>query len=89
MAVLVTSQVGPVDWSKFQAAMQWGTTQPAEGRRSSRIYRSEGDPANILIVEEWDSHDAMHRYTDRVGEEFNRRAGTEGLNWQTGVWTEA
>jgi hypothetical protein len=31
----------------------------------------------------------MHAYQDKVGEEFNRQAGTEGLQWQTGVWVLA
>lgn len=86
MAILVTMQVGPVDWEKFRAAVEWGATQPATGRTSARLYRSHGDPSRVFVVEEWDSHDAMHRYQDAVGDEFNRRAGTEGLEWQTGVW---
>ena len=86
MAVLVTMQVGPVDWSKFKSAMDWAKASPAAGRGYSRIYRSEHDPNQVIIVEEWDSHDVMHAYQDRVGEEFNRRAGTEGLDWHTGVW---
>ena len=89
MAVIVTMQVGPVDWSRFQAALDWGRDTPAPGRKSSNIYRSQGDPSQVLIVEEWDSHDAMHRYQDQVGDEFNRRAGTEGMNWQSGVWEQA
>jgi hypothetical protein len=28
----------------------------------------------------------MHRYQDQVGDEFNRMAGTEGMDWQSGVW---
>ena len=86
MAILVTMEVGPVDWQKFADAMEWAKSVPANGRSSGRIYRSEHDPNHVLIVEEWDSHDAMHRYQDQTGDEFNRRAGTEGLEWQTGTW---
>jgi hypothetical protein len=86
MAVLVTMQVGPVDWSKFKAAMDWAKGFPATGRSYSRVYRSEEDPNQVFVVEEWDSHDTMHSFTDQLGEEFNRRAGTEGMQWQTGVW---
>jgi len=87
MAVLVTMEVGPVDWSKFQAAMDWMNSQPENGLRSNRIYRSEDDPGTVLVVQEWDSHDAFHEASDRFGDEFNRRAGTDGLDWRTGVWT--
>ena len=86
MAIVVTMQVGPVDWDKFKAAIDWGKGTPSPGRTYSRVYRSQSDPSRVLIVEEWDSHDSMHHYQDQVGEEFNRRAGTEGLDWQDAVW---
>jgi hypothetical protein len=89
MAILLTMQVGPVDWAKFKAAVDWGKGAPAPGRRYSRVYRAEGDGSKVLILEEWESHDHMHRYQEQVGEEFNRRAGTEGLGWQDQVWTLA
>ncbi len=86
MAIVVTMQVGPVDWTKFKAAIDGLKGTSAPGRRSSEVYRGESDASQVLIVEQWDTHDAMHKYQDQVGEEFNRRAGTEGLDWQMGVW---
>ena len=86
MAVLVTLKVGPVDWDRFKAALEWINGQDAPGLRSSRVYRMESDPSTILWVGEWDSHDAMHASSEKSGDEFNRRAGTEGLDWETGVW---
>ena len=53
---------------------------------SSKIYRSESDPDSVLVVQQWDSHDAFHTISERVGPEFNRRAGTEGLDSDTDVW---
>jgi hypothetical protein len=82
-------QVGPVDWDRFQAAMDWGKDKPAAGRSYSHVYRAEGDPSTIIIIEEWDSHASMHAYQERYGEEFNSRAGTEGLEWQDTVWVLA
>jgi len=87
VAVTVTMEVGPVDWTKFKAAMDWMEAQPSAGLRSNRVYRSEDDPNMLLVMQEWDSHDAFHAASDRYGDEFNRRAGTEGLDWRTGVWT--
>jgi hypothetical protein len=87
MAVVVTMEVGPVDWAKFQSAMQWMEGQPEQGLTSTKVYRSEADPAQLLIVQEWDSHDSFHTSSDKYGDEFNQRAGTEGLDWRTGVWT--
>ena len=86
MAILVTMQVGPVDWNKFKAALDASKNIAAPGQQSSRTYRLQGDGSRVLVVEEWDSHDAMHAFQDQVGDEFNRIAGTEGLEWQTGVW---
>ena len=86
MSILVTMQVGPVDWAKFQSAMEWANSVEAPGRNWSHTYRGENDANTSFTVEEWESHDAMHAYQDKVGEEFNRRAGTEGLEWTTGTW---
>jgi heme-degrading monooxygenase HmoA len=88
MAVVVTMEVGPVDWSKFQAAMDWMNSEPQTGLASNKVYRSEDDPNKLLVVQEWDSHDSFHAASDKYGDEFNRRAGTEGLDWRTGVWTQ-
>ena len=88
MAILVTMQVGPVDWSKFEAAMQGAQDKP-RGRHSARVFRSQSDPRQVLIVEEWDSHDDMHAYQEQAGDDFNRRAGTEGMDWQVNLWDQA
>jgi len=87
MAVVVTMEVGPVDWAKFQAAMEWMNSQPEQGLASNKVYRSEANPNELLVVQEWDSHDSFHAMSEKYGDEFNRRAGTEGLDWRTGVWT--
>lgn len=89
MAVLITMEVGPVDWGKFQAALQWMAGQPTPGLRSARALRREDDPSMVLMLQEWDSHDAFHTSSEQVGDEFNRRAGTEGMDWRTGVWGES
>jgi hypothetical protein len=87
MAVVVTMEVGPVDWAKFESAMTWMNAQPAPGLRSNRVCRMESDPRMLLVLQEWDSHDAFHANSEKFGDEFNRRAGTEGLDWRTGVWS--
>ena len=86
MSILVTMQVGPVDWSKFKAALDRFAGDRPAGLHSSRYYRQQGDAARVLVVEEWDSHDAMHAYQDKVGDEFNRLAGTEGMEWDVALW---
>ena len=40
----------------------------------------------FLVVERWVSHDAMHEYQDKYGDEFNQRAGTEGMEWKVNIW---
>jgi hypothetical protein len=49
---------------------------------------SESDPSEVTTLSEWDSHDAMMAATDRFGDDFNRDAGTEGLEWETRIWHE-
>jgi hypothetical protein len=86
MAILVSMQVGPVDWNKFKGAMDTvGEDKPA-GLNWRHVYRGEQDGNRVLVLEEWDSHDAMHAYQEKVGDEFNAKAGTEGMQWTTGTW---
>ena len=86
MSILVTMQVGPVDWTKFSAAADRFRSERPAGLHSSRIYRKQDAREQVLVVEEWESHEAMHSYQERVGDEFNRLAGTEGLNWEVSLW---
>jgi quinol monooxygenase YgiN len=86
MAILVTMQVGPVDWTKFKAAIDRFSSERPAGQHSSRAFRQQGDPSRVLVVEEWDSHDAMHAFQEKVGDEFNRLAGTEGMEWDVKLW---
>jgi quinol monooxygenase YgiN len=86
MAIFVTMQVGPVDWAKFKGAVDYYKGVAAPGLISSEVYRAQSDPAIVMVVERWESHDAMNKFQDRVGEDFNARAGTTGMEWQTGVW---
>lgn len=87
MAILVTMQVGPVDRDKFLAADKWSESKgPFKGMLSHKVYFGEGDPKTALIVDEWESHDHFHAATEDLGDEYNKRAGTEGLDWTTGVW---
>jgi hypothetical protein len=89
MGVLVTLRVGPVDWARFREALSWLYAQRPPEWLSHRVYRSEADPRMVLVIDEFASHGAFHEFAGRVGAEFNRRAGTEGLAWQTEVWTAA
>jgi len=86
MSVLVTMQVGPVDAAKFDAATKELEARSYPGFRSRKVLHAEGHPEDVLVIEEWDSHDAFHAATEEVGDEFNSKAGTEGLEWRTGVW---
>ena len=86
MSVLITMQVGPVDWAKFRAAIDWADSKHVPGHISTQVYRAENDPATVLVLEEWESHEAFHKAADELGEEFNRRAGTEGLEWEDRSW---
>jgi hypothetical protein len=87
MSVLITMEVGPVDWSKFKSAVDWMNAIPEPAAKSLKVYRRQDNPAMLLVTQEWDSHDAFHASTEKYGDEFNRRAGTEGLDWRTGVWS--
>lgn len=89
MSVLVTMQVGPVDWERFTAALAWLYTHKPPEWLSHRVYRAERDASLVLVIDEWTSHEAFEAFAERVGPEFNERAGTSGLPWQDEVWVVA
>jgi hypothetical protein len=85
--VLVQFRVKVSDVERFREATVKHTPTIAElGGRNHRAYVSESDPTEVCTLSEWDSHDAMMAATDRFGEDFNRDAGTEGLEWETRIW---
>ena len=86
MSVLLTMQVSPEDWQKFKSGIEWAYSQNPSGLISGKVYRAEQDKTRVLVVEEWESHDAWHEFAEQVGAEFNSRAGTEGADWQDTIW---
>lgn len=85
--VLVQFRVRVPDVERFKAAADRFTPVIEElGGRNHRAYSSESDPQEVTTFSEWESHDAMMAATDRFGEDFNREAGTEGIEWETRIW---
>ena len=85
--VLVQFRVKVTDVGRFKAAMaKYRPVMEELGGRNNRAYFAESDPNEVCTMSEWESHDAMMAATDRFGDEFNRDAGTEGLEWETRIW---
>ncbi len=90
MAVTVVMRVRVPEFGKFQAAYEeLFRRPPARGFVSSRLLRRDGDPEEVLLLQQWESHEAFGAFTDKVGDQFNRDAGTEGAEWDDSVWVEA
>lgn len=86
-STLVWMTVSPPDWTAFRDTVAWTTDRERpNGLHSTQVYRLEVDPVQVLDLEEWDSHDIWMGFADQVGEEFNERAKTEGLDWETFIW---
>jgi len=86
-SVVVWMTVSPPDWNAFKETVGWMHSLPRpKGLHSAHTYRREGNPDLVLELEEWDSHDIWMQSADEVGEEFNKRAKTEGLDWETFIW---
>jgi heme-degrading monooxygenase HmoA len=87
--VLVQFRVKVPDVERFKAtAAKFAPLIEELGGRNHRAYVAESDPSEVCTLSEWDSHDAMMAGTDRFGDDFNREAGTEGLEWETRIWHE-
>jgi hypothetical protein len=87
--VLVQFRVHVKDVERFKAtATKFAPVIEELGGRHHRAYVAESDPSEVCTLSEWESHDAMMAATDRFGDDFNREAGTEGLEWETRIWHE-
>jgi quinol monooxygenase YgiN len=87
MSVLVQFRVTVPDVDKFKAA--WEELKPAaqqDGARNQALYQAEDNPKEVTMMAEWDSHDAMHASSEKRGDQFQSKAGTEGLEWETRIW---
>ena len=86
-STLVWMTVRVRDWNAFKSTIEWvGTQERPKAWHSAHTFRREGDQDLVLDLEEWDSHDIWMQFADKVGEEFNKRANTEGLDWETFIW---
>ncbi len=85
--VLVQFRVNVPDVERFKrAAEKYTSVIEGLGGHNHRAYVSESDPTEVTTFSEWESHDAMMAATDKFGDDFNRDAGTDGLEWETRIW---
>ena len=87
--VLVQFRVRVPDVERFKATQEKYLPMMEElGGRNNRAYFAESDPNEVTTFSEWESHDAMMAATDKFGDDFNREAGTEDIEWETRIWHE-
>jgi hypothetical protein len=87
MSVIVQYIVKVEDVGRFVATSEkYAPVMEQMGSRDGAVYEDENEPGLMSTMSEWDSHDQMHAASEKVGDEFNREAGTEGLSWTTHVW---
>jgi hypothetical protein len=87
MSVLVQMSVRAPDVDRFVAtSKKFAPLFEKAGARNQWVFQSESDPSEMTTMSEWDSHDQMHASTEKLGDQFNAEAGTEGLDWETRIW---
>lgn len=87
MSVVVQFTVQVDDVERFVAACgKYASLMEEMGGRNGAVYEDDNHPGLVSTISEWDSHDAMHVASEKVGDDFNRDAGTEGLDWTTHIW---
>lgn len=87
MTVIVQMVVRAPDVDRFVATSQkFAPMMEEAGSRNAGVYEDENDPGLVSTISEWDSHDQMHAVSEKMGDQFNEEAGTEGLTWTTHIW---
>jgi len=75
------------DVERFVAASKrFEPMMEAMGSRNDGVYEDENEPGLMSTMSEWDNHDQMHGASEKHGDQFNKEAGTEGLDWTTHIW---
>lgn len=87
MSVMVQFTVKVSDVDRFVAASEkYAPMMQEMGGQNGGVYEDENDPGLVSTISEWESHDHMHAASEKYGDDFNREAGTEGLDWTTHIW---
>jgi quinol monooxygenase YgiN len=87
MTVLVQMSVKVSDTARFVATAEKYASMMAEmGAERGGVFEDQNEPGLMTLMSEWESHDAMHAASEKVGGSFNAEAGTEGLEWVTNIW---
>jgi quinol monooxygenase YgiN len=87
VTVLVQFRVRVPDVDRFKAAWEeMGPLFEEDGSTNNALFRAENDGNELAMFGEWASHDAMMESSEKRGEEFQEKAGTQGLEWETRIW---
>ena len=89
--ILFTMRIKTAKWENLKKANDEVLAEVMDKARefgliSSKVYRSEADPNDVLFVMEWRSHEDMHRFGDEVGDKFNQVAGAKPEDWEDMAW---
>ena len=90
-SILFTMRIKTDNWENMKRANDQVFGELLEkamesGLVSSKVYRSEADPSEVLFVSEWRSHEDMHRFGEEHGETFNEIAGVNPDDWDDVAW---
>ena len=90
-SILFTMRIKTDNWERMKSANDQVFGDLVEkakesGLISSKVYRSEGDPSDVLFVSEWRSHEDMHKFGEEHGDKFNEIAGVNPDDWEDVAW---
>ena len=87
MSVMVQYIVKVSDVDRFVAtSTKFAPMMAAMGGKRGGVFEDENDPGLVSTISEWESHDQMHAASEKYGDQFNKEAGTTGLEWTTHIW---
>ena len=89
--IFFTMRIKTANWEKLRRANDEVFGELLDKAReagliSSKVYRNEEDPSDVLFVSEWRSHEAMHKFGEEYGDRFNEAAGTKPEDWDDVAW---
>lgn len=88
--VFVTDSITVSDPDKLVSLLKEAETSAKEaGATELKVYKSVNNPNKVMMTALWPSHDALHQYEEKMGDEFNDKiSDIKQGEWDEDAWQE-
>mgnify|MGYP001580649317 CR=1 FL=1 len=88
--IFVTDTITVSDSTKLKEIVdQYKSQMEEDGAKDFKVFKSLNNPNKVLMTAWWPSHDALHAFEEKVGEEANGKiTDIKQDEWNEDAWEE-